>query len=154
MSNRKYTGFTLLEMMMVVVIIALIAAVAIPKLSRGAQGATDSAVAADLAVLRNAIDMFQAEHNNTYPAVATITAQLTQFSDIAGATSATKDTTHIYGPYLRAVPALPVGANKGNSGIAAATGTGVGWLYTAASGLIQTNTTTETDSNSVAYTTY
>jgi general secretion pathway protein G len=154
MSNRKYTGFTLLEMMMVVVIIALIAAVAIPKLSRGAQGATDSAVAADLAVLRNAIDMFQAEHNNSYPAVATISTQLTQFTDITGATNATKDATHIYGPYLRTVPALPVGANKGNTGIAAAAGTGVGWLYTAASGTIGTSTTTETDSNGVLYTTY
>jgi general secretion pathway protein G len=153
MSNRKHTGFTLLEMMLVVVIIALIAAIAIPKFSRGAAGATDSAVAADLAVLRNAIDMFQADHN-TYPSATTIANQLTQYTDSSGNAQATKDGTHIYGPYLRTVPALPVGANKGNSGIAAATGTGVGWLYTVASGTIGTNTTTETDSAGVLYTTY
>jgi general secretion pathway protein G len=140
-------------MMLVVVIIALIAAIAIPKFSRGAAGATDSAVAADLAVLRNAIDMFQADHN-AYPSATTIANQLTQYTDSSGNAQATKDTTHIYGPYLRNVPALPVGAAKGNSGIAAATGTGVGWLYTAAAGTIGTNTTTETDSAGNLYTTY
>ncbi len=153
MSNRKHTGFTLLEMMLVVVIIALIAAIAIPKFSQGAAGASSSAVAADLAVLRNAIDMYQADHN-AYPSATTIATQLVQFSDINGNTQATKDTTHIYGPYLRSLPALPVGAMKGNTGIAAATATGVGWLYTAASGLIQTNTTTEADSSGVLYSTY
>jgi general secretion pathway protein G len=154
MSKRKHTGFTLLEMMLVVVIIALIAAIAIPKFSRGAAGANDSAVAANLAVLRNAIDMFQAEHGGTYPAVATFVNQLTQYTDSTGAAQATKDATHIYGPYLRNIPALPVGAAKGNNGVAAATGTGVGWIYTVATGLIQTNTTTETDSTGVLYTTY
>ena len=155
MSNRRYTGFTLLEMMLVVVIIALIAAIAIPKFSRGAAGANDSAVAANLAVLRNAIDMFQAEHNGTYPTVAAFVNQLTQFTDAAGAAQATKDTTHIYGPYLRTIPALPVGAAKGNTTVAAAAATGVGWVYTAATGVVTTNTTTtEVDSAGNQYTTY
>ena len=155
MSNRRYTGFTLLEMMLVVVIIALIAAIAIPKFSRGAAGANDSAVAANLAVLRNAIDMFQAEHNGTYPTVAAFVNQLTQFTDAAGAAQATKDTTHIYGPYLRTSPALPVGAAKGNTTVAAAAATGVGWVYTAATGVVTTNTTTtEVDSAGNQYTTY
>jgi general secretion pathway protein G len=150
-----YRGFTLLEMMLVVVIIALIAAIAIPKFSRGAAGANDSAVAANLAVLRNAVDMFQAEHGNAYPAIATFTAQLTQFTDASGAASATKDATHIYGPYLRSIPALPVGAAKGSSGVAAAAGTGVGWIFNVTTGAIQTNTTaTEVDSAGNAYTTY
>jgi general secretion pathway protein G len=155
MSNRKYTGFTLLEMMLVVVIIALIAAIAIPKFSRGAAGANDSAVAANLAVLRNAIDMFQAEHNGTYPTVATFVAQMTTFTDSTGAAQATKDATHIYGPYLRTIPALPVGAAKGNTTVAAAAATGVGWVYTAATGVVTTNTTTtEVDSAGNQYTTY
>ena len=152
--DRSTRGFTLLEMMLVVVIIALIAAIAIPKFSRGAAGANDSAVSSNLAVLRNAIDMFQVEHAGVYPTVANIATQLTQFSDATGATSATKDATHVYGPYLRRVPALPVGANKGNSGIAAAAGTGVGWIYNATTGTIQTSTTTETDSAGALYTTY
>ena len=140
---------------LLVVIIALIAAIAIPKFSRGAAGANDSAVAANLAVMRNAVDMFQIEHGNAYPTVATFTAQLTQFTDVVGNAQATKDATHIYGPYLRSVPALPVGLNKGSTGVAAAAGQGVGWIYNATTGTIQTNTTaTEVDAAGNAYTTY
>jgi general secretion pathway protein G len=153
--NRKSGGFTLLEMMLVVVIIALIAAIAIPKFSRGAAGANDSSVAANLAVLRNAVDMFQVEHGNTYPTVATFVAQMTQYTDAVGNAQATKDATHIYGPYLRSVPALPVGAAKGSTGVAAAAGTGVGWIYSATVGTIQTNTTaTEVDSTGKTYSSY
>ena len=34
------------------------------------------------------------------------------YSDVSGNTSATKTTACIYGPYLKAIPALPVGTNK------------------------------------------
>jgi hypothetical protein len=99
--------------------------------------------------------MFQAEHGNAYPAVATFANQMTQYTDSSGNAQATKDATHFYGPYMRSIPALPVGAAKGNTGVAAATGTGVGWIYTAATGAIQTNTTgTEVDSAGKLYTTY
>ena len=106
-------------------------------------------------MLRNAIDMFQGDHNGTYPAAATISTLLTQYSDINSNTSATKTTACIYGPYLRSVPALPVGAASGSTGISTTAGTGVGWIYNATAGTIITNTTaTEVDSNGVAYNTY
>src|ERR1700761_9198600 len=121
MSRRKNgnsrAGFSLIELVIVVVIIAIIGAIAIPRMSRGAQGASDCGVSGDLNILRSAIDLYASEHNSTYPAVATITAQLTQFTDDSGNTSATKDTTHVYGPYLRSIPTLPVGPStyKGTS---------------------------------------
>ncbi len=151
-NNRR--AFSLIELVIVVVILGIIGAVAIPRMSRGAAGAADSALVADLAVLRNAIDLFNAEHASTYPAVGTIANQLTQFSDISGAAQATSDSTHLYGPYLRAIPTLPVGAFKGKSGIAAASGASIGWIYTAASGTIVANTTTEADARGVLYNTY
>jgi general secretion pathway protein G len=151
-------GFSLIELVIVVVIIGIIAAIAIPRMSRGASGAADSALSGDLAVLRNAIDLFQTEHptaaNNGYPTVANILNQLTQFSDDAGAAQAAKDTTHIFGPYLRAIPAVPVGPRKGQSGIAAADAAAVGWLYTEATGVITANVTTETDAKGKQYITY
>ena len=79
---------------------------------------------------------------------------MTQYTDSSGNAQATKDVTHIYGPYLRSIPPLPVGAAQGNTGVAAATGTGVGWIYDATAGTIGTNTTTETDSAGNLYTTY
>ena len=66
---------------------------------------------------------------------------MTQYTDDQGTTSASKTTTYIYGPYLRAVPPLPVGAKKGQSGIATATAATVGWLYDATLGTIKPNTT-------------
>lgn len=154
-TTNKKSGFTLLEVLLVVVILGMVAAIALPRLSRGAQGTTETSVASNLAVLRTAIDLFQTEHNGTYPSAANVTNQLLQYSDSTGGTlSATKTATCIYGPYLRAVPPLPVGAAKGSVGIAAATAAGIGWIYDG-SGNISTNTTgTETDSAGKAYSAY
>jgi prepilin-type N-terminal cleavage/methylation domain-containing protein len=142
--NAQRQGFSLIELVIVVVIIGIIAAIAIPRLSRGSAGAADSAVSGNLAVLRNAVDLYATEHGGTYPAVATFDTQLTQFTDSSGTTSATKTATAIYGPYLRKTPPLPVGANKnstaivdGSSGSPGASAGG--WFYNASTGGIQAN---------------
>lgn len=147
-ANRQARGFSLVELVIVVVIVGLLAAIAIPRFSRGASGASDSALSGDLAVLRNAIEMYAAEHNGTYPLAATIEAQLTQYSKLDGTTSAAKDPDYPYGPYLHAIPALKVGANAGKNGVKAATavptasdGTDDGWLYIQTTGQIFANDT-------------
>jgi prepilin-type N-terminal cleavage/methylation domain-containing protein len=147
-------GFSLLEVVIVVAIIAILAAIGIPRMSRGSRGANDSAVGGDLAVLRNAIDLYSAEHGGSFPKVASIVNQLTKYTDITGAISETKTATHIYGPYIRSIPPLPVGAKQGGTGIAAADGNNVGWIYVEASGKINANTTTETDDQSRLYKDY
>ncbi|MBN2316800.1 MAG: prepilin-type N-terminal cleavage/methylation domain-containing protein [Sedimentisphaerales bacterium] len=134
-------AFSLLELVIAVAIIAIIAAIGIPRLSRGTQGAADSALSGNLSLLRNAIDIYAAEHGGTYPTVADCNDQLTQYSNTTGTTSATKTTTYIYGPYVRSIPPLPVGAKKGKTGIAGADGTNVGWIYSATDGSIKANTT-------------
>ena len=60
-------GFSLIELVIVVVIIGIIGAIAIPRMSRGAKGAADSAVTANLTVLRNALDLYSTEHVGVYP---------------------------------------------------------------------------------------
>ena len=128
-------GFTLIELVVVVVIIAIIAAIAIPKMSRGSAGAADSAVAQDLSTLRAALELYQTEHGGTYPSSTSATTfvnQLTEYTDSLGNAQAAKDTTHIYGPYLKTIPSLPVGTNKGLNTVTvtgpAGTGT-FGWYY-------------------------
>ena len=147
-------GFSLLEVVIVVAIIAILAAIGIPRMSRGAKGASDSALSGDLAVLRQAIDLYATEHGGSLPSAATINDQLAQYTDGTGATSATKDETYIYGPYVRSVPPLSLGARKGGTKIATADGSDVGWLYTESTGDIKANTTTEKDDADKLYNTY
>src|SRR6266550_4666864 len=100
MSYRNRTrGFSLIELVIVVVIIAIIGAIAIPRMSRGAAGAADSALTANVATMRKAIDLYSTEHGGTNPAVLTFVDQLTKYTDAQGGAQATKDPTHIYGPY-------------------------------------------------------
>ena len=151
--SRVRSAFSLIELVIVVVIIGIIAAIAIPRMSRGATGAGDSALVADLKVMRNALEMYQTEHSGTYPTTANFVNAMTQYTDLAGATfSGTKTAACIYGPYLRTIPALPVGADKGKTSVVATYTAGNGWVYSA--GTIIANTTVgETDDMGVLYNT-
>ena len=151
-TNRN-RAFSLIELVIVIVIIGIIGAIAIPRMSRGAAGAADSALTANLAVLRNSIELYQTEHEGLYPTVLAFAAELTSYSDIFGGTSATKTTVFIYGPYLREVPAIPVGAERGNNGVAAAAGPGIAWIYNETTGQISANAA-GTDDKGKAYSAY
>ena len=155
-ADRNRRGFSLLELVIVVVIIGIIAAIAVPRLSRGSAGAADSALCGDLAVLRNSIDLYAAEHNDAYPPAADIADQLTMYTNAAGdEVSDTRTATCIYGPYIRSIPALPVGVRKGQTGIAVAPGDTVGWIYDESTGAIKANTTDlEVDVTGKAYNIY
>jgi general secretion pathway protein G len=154
-SLRSNRAFSLIELVVVVVILGIIGAIAIPRMSRGAAGAADSALVADLAVLRNAIALYETEHQGTYPTLAAFSTQLTQYTDIASATSATKTGAYIYGPYLRAVPKLKVGSNKGSAALVATQSGTAGWVYVETTGVISANLPgTETDASGTAYASY
>ncbi len=151
--NRK--AFSLIELVIVVVIIGIIAAIAIPRMSRGAAGAGDSALASNLATLRKAIDLYAAEHDGAYPLEAKFVEQLTQFTNAAGDSwQTTKDTTHIFGPYLRAIPVMNSGAQKGLSEVKAGANDG-GWAYNETTGVISADAAaTEADAAGKKYVDY
>lgn len=154
-------AFSLIELVIVVVIIGIIAAIAIPRMSRGASGANDSALSGNLAILRKAVDLYQAEHDGKFPdSASTIADQLTKRTNATGGvqpTPGTDDNLFPFGPYLRAIPPLSVGANKGattfhSGSLGAAT---YGWQYTASSGTVKANTAaTEKDSTEKLYSDY
>ncbi len=133
-------GFSLIELVIVIVIIGIIAAIAIPRMSRGAEGANDSALKANLSVLRSAIDLYHTEHEGLYPTAA-IVNQLTTYTNLGGTAQATSDASHIYGPYLSAFPVLPVGTNKGAATVntSGSQGGAQGWLYDPATGKVTAN---------------
>lgn len=155
-SKSRKGAFSLVELVIVVVIIGVIAAIAVPRISRGARGAGESALRGDLAVLRQAIDLYAAEHGGTFPVAGTFEAQITTYTDDIGGTAGAPDATHIYGPYVRALPPLPVsgegvalGGKKGDKDVSDVDAVGVGWLYTVATGTIVANTGTATADDGV-----
>jgi general secretion pathway protein G len=155
--SRRRAAFSLIELVIVVVIIGILAAIAVPRMSRGAAAASDSALSANLSVIRSALDLYQTEHGGTYPVLADLEKALTQYTNAAGNSFGDKDAAEgrIFGPYMRAVPALPVGANKGKTGFAATIGTTGGWVYDAATGTVRANCAdTEVDARGVKYNTY
>ncbi len=162
-------AFSLVELVVVVVIIGILAAIAIPRLSRGSSGASESAVAADLSMIRGSISMYAAEHKSNFPGAKTdgtnaantaeaFIAQLTQYTDINGNAQQTKDTTHVYGPYIVSMPPCPVGEAAGtttaadvlidttNSPPTVVTTNGEGWVYNPSTGEFLPNTTTSDES--------
>ncbi|MEK6674334.1 MAG: prepilin-type N-terminal cleavage/methylation domain-containing protein [Planctomycetota bacterium] len=166
MKNRaKGRAFSLVELVIVVVIIGVIAAIAVPRISRGARGAGDSSLRGTLSGIRNAIDMFAAEHGGVFPSgtETNITDQLIKKTDKTGLVGSPPVAgTHIYGPYLRtAIPTLPIGTNKGSKTLKIVTGTptgGVGtegWVYSTDTGQFIANCAdTELDENGSQYNQY
>lgn len=163
-SRRTKSGFSLVELVVVIVIIGIIAAMAIPRLSRGSAGAGDSSLAGNLAVMRNAINLYAAEHNNKFPGhdSGVVKDHLTKFSSEAGATNATRSSTYKFGPYLAAIPPCPIGTpanptsillDSTNSPPAVNTAGGEGWVYNPNTGEIIANTNA-TDANGKAYKDY
>jgi len=169
MSNltKRTHAFSLVELVIVVVIIGVIAAIAVPRISRGAKGAGDSSLRGSLAGIRNAIDMYAAEHSGKFPdgaLAADIIDKLIKKTDAGGAVGTTAG-VHIYGPYLRSgLPALPVCANKGDANLkfvitgSPVGGTGTeGWVYSTETGEFIANCgagATEKDEAGIFYNTY
>lgn len=90
MRNRK--GFTLVELVVVIMILGILATIAVPRLLGTAKRATDNGLKQTLASIRDAIELYTADHDGTLPG---------QSSDLPGDLA----------PYLRGTfPASPVGA--------------------------------------------
>ena len=147
-------GFSLLELVIVVVIIGIVAAIAVPRLSRSATGAADAVLRSDLAVLRKAIDLYAIEHGGKFPDPKNVTAKLTLYTNFVGHHFGLMTKEHIYGPYLRSIPPVPVGPNRGQTGIAIEPKEGVGWIYDPMVGQIRANSGTAMDDRNILYSDY
>ena len=123
-----------------VVIVGILAAIALPRLSRGSGGASFAALLGDLATMRAGIDKYSAEHNGRFPTEAGFEAEMTGYTTLGGAPSPIPTDKHIFGPYLREIPPLPVGFRTGQRGVAGSSGEGVGWIYDQSTGDIRANT--------------
>lgn len=135
--NRS--GFSLIELVIVTVIIGVIGAIAVPRLSRGADGASESAAIHNEQALQEAIERYRAEHYGDAPDADDIAAQLTGYTDANGNTSEVNTAPYIFGPYLRTIPPQQAGARRGKSDISAVDSVTTGWIYTESTGTVRGN---------------
>jgi general secretion pathway protein G len=124
-------GFTLVEILIVVVILGILAAIVIPQFTNASESAKSSSLVSQLQTIRSSLELYQVQHNGSYPNLSTNWNQMTGKTDVAGlpSTAATA-----YGPYLQQAPINPF---EGSSSTAAAAALGVGWTYDSTSGAIK-----------------
>ncbi len=123
-STRRQSGFTLVELLIVAIILAILAAIIIPQFASTTIDAQESALRADAAAMRSAMDLYRQQHG-AYPgtnaatggtctggtagtgAAATqqaILEQLTRYSNAAGQTCSLPGSgadTFPFGPYFQ-----------------------------------------------------
>jgi len=128
MCKRRTTsrGFTLVEILIVVIILGILAAIVIPQFANASSDARTTNLKTTLANVRNQIEVFKCQHNETAPALSGMWILLTGQTDTTEANVATPTGTH-WGPYLQAPPINPLNAQTGIS--SSAVDTSAGWYY-------------------------
>lgn len=124
--RNKRAAFTLVELIIVIIILGILAALAIPQFATSTQDAQIATLQSNLAVARNAVNLYYHQHNSTYPCVndetggaggggtgiddPALVQQLEQYSNVNGATTNSLNrTTHPFGPYfMNGIPDNPM----------------------------------------------
>ena len=147
---KAKSGFTLVEILIVVVILGILAAIVIPQFTEAGEEARLSSLTSDLQTMRGQLELYEIQHNDNYPALATFAAQMCETSDINGNPSGSKlrADPFLLGPYLQVVPLNPFT----NDGIVTVVGWGLGgagtddWEYNENTGEIRAAPDTTTES--------
>jgi general secretion pathway protein G len=125
-SKSARRGFTLVEILIVVIILGILAAIVIPQFTNASSDARATNIRTSLNNVRNQIEVFKCQHNETAPALVGMWTLLTGQSDTTEANSAAPTGTH-WGPYLQAPPINPLNSQTGVSSVAV--DTNAGWYY-------------------------
>ncbi|MFC1739155.1 type IV pilin protein [Planctomycetota bacterium] len=108
-------AFSLYELIIIVAILGILAAIAVPQFQNHSQQAKESAAKDNLRILRNAIEIYTAQHNSTPPGyyndnllpAGLFYPQLSAYTDIAGNAIGSPAENHPYGPYISEIPENP-----------------------------------------------
>jgi prepilin-type N-terminal cleavage/methylation domain-containing protein len=155
-NRRGFKGFTLVEILIVVIILGILASIIIGLIGNTSKDAGVSSLKDNLRSMRSALQIYLAQHAG-YPAATTFEDQMTMYTDASGATSTTKTPAYPYGPYILAMPPLPVGTEKGKATITNSStySAGFGWRYDATTGQFKANLPdTDVDEAGIAFNTY
>ena len=118
--RKTKSGFTLIEILIVVIILGILAAIVIPQFTNASKEAKQSSLVTMVQSMRSQIALFKLQHNDYLPGVAPLVGasgtfdqtvfwnQMTLFSDVTGATNATKTVQYDKGPYMQSIPKNPL----------------------------------------------
>ncbi len=149
--DRRRTGFTLIEVLIVVVIMAVLAATIIPQFSSSAEDAKASTLLFNLNQFRSQIELYKLDHSGAIPVVAADTfgiptlPQMYSKTDVTGTIGT--GTAFPLGPYVanKRLPSNPINNSYYVTGLLtaawpplAATSDG-GWFYNKDTGEIIAN---------------
>ena len=178
---KRQSGFTLVELLIVAIILAILAAIIVPQFASTTIDAQESALRANAAGMRSAIDLYRQQHGE-YPGrltaapggactatpgagavntEAALIAQLTLYTNASGqACSAQLAGLYPFGPYIQdeVLPTNPITDSAAVAIVFAGdlnmtAGTGLGWQYDTVSGKFIVNDDS-LDSQGDAYSTY
>ncbi len=165
---RRQSGFTLTELLIVVIILAILAAIVVPQFAASSDDAKVSALQANLARMRSAIDLYYQQHAS-YPGAAISSGavcpnagtagtgvinseqafidQMTRYTNAAGQSCTTTDATFKFGPYLKgdSIPNNPITGDNtvavSTAGALGMTGdvTPAGWKFDTVTGQLIAN---------------
>ena len=120
---NKNRGFTLVELVVVILILGILAGVAAPRLLDTSGCAADNGLKQTLKVMRDAIELYAAEHGGVLPGAVSDGAnaagtgksfrrQLKFYSRADGQVSETDRVNYPLGPYFRKFPNAPLGPQE------------------------------------------
>ena len=140
-------GYTLMEVLIVAAVLIISAAIVIPQQALASKDARQLALRSDLEAIRSRLQLYKAEHEESFRAAGTFVAQFTSRTDSTGAVMPPGgDTTkYPFGPYLLTFPSNmfisdPALANTVTTGASACPGDGTsGWYFNTSTGTLSPN---------------
>jgi len=109
---RNSSGFTLIEVLLVVIILAILAGMMITRFLDVADDAKQSSLKHNLAVLETQLEIYRAQHLNTYPKIVNnALPQLTNATNAQGEIGP-PGPDYPFGPYLLEPPMNPYDGSK------------------------------------------
>jgi len=123
------SGFTLMEILIVVILLGILAMVVIPQITVSSEDTKVSTLQSNLSQLRSLIEIYYAQHNETYPgmvddsdgigppsdAAAAFVNQLTLYTKPSGQASKTDKANFQLGPYIKSNSLPPNPFNNQNT---------------------------------------
>lgn len=138
MTQKRRTGFTLVEVLIVVVIMAILAATILPQFTDSALDAKKSTAKFNVNGVRAQLELYKQQHNSAYPDTLDL---LTKKTNVDHTTTGTPT----LGPYMLQMPedgatgSVAVATSAANPIVIAAGTTTGGWIYNKTTGEVRVN---------------